>query len=88
MAATETREHILTDNEKYGSGFLTGDEGGVWIILYRPGTAESHVSHVYNNRQACEDYIYARCAGHPGCTREDYSIQVWAIEDHFNPEDA
>lgn len=84
---TATCERIMTDNEKYGSGFLASDEGGVWIILYRPGTAESHVSHVYDNRQACEDYIAARCAEHPGRTPDDYAIQVWTIEDRFDPDD-
>ncbi len=83
-------ERMQTDNEKYGSGFLESDEGGAWLVLYRNGTAESHVSFVAANRTVAESYIHdhVRTAEHPDRTSDDYSIQVWAISDTWPDEGA
>ncbi len=77
-----TRERILTDNERYGSGLLDESVPGLWVVL-GPG---GHVAMIATNRGAAE--AYCMDTDHdPGRTVDDYSIQVWAAIDEWPPRD-
>lgn len=87
MVAEVARERIQTDNEKYGSGLLVEDApGGVWLVSAKSQTGKSqHVSHLFSNRQAAEDYIHDRC-NEKGWPLHRYALQVWHVSETW-PDD-
>ena len=75
---TVDRPRILTDNERYGSGFLDEDAPGAWCVMTR---ATGMLNHIFSNRDAAEAYIQDH-----GRAPDYYSLQVWHISDSW-PDD-
>jgi hypothetical protein len=85
---TVTRDRILTENEKHGSGFLDEDApGGVWVVTSKSNTGISgHVAHLFSNRDAAEAYIHDKCE-EKGWPLHRYGLAVWAVSETWPDED-
>jgi hypothetical protein len=73
-----TAERILTENEKYGSGFLDRSAlGGAWVVQHASSVGDVTLCAIFTNPEAAENYIRDRDSS------DEYLLSVWKINDTY-----